>query len=170
MPRGEFRIEEERYSGIAWRATIRISDTEFLVDLRDNPDQQDGPWNTSRDGSVTSAQMMFKAMTDPDFPADEGSFRPLKVLTRLGSIFAAADRAPRGYYFETRIGLYDLLWRCLASVMPDRIPAGHYASICGTVIAGSHPDTGRRFAMVEPQMGERGSDRGAGRRRLRVFD
>ncbi|MGO4837318.1 hydantoinase B/oxoprolinase family protein, partial [Rhizobiaceae sp. 2RAB30] len=31
--------------------------------------------------------------------------------------------------------------------------AGHFASICGTVIAGDHPDTGRRFTMVEPQMG-----------------
>ena len=41
----------------------------------------------------------------------------------------------------------------MARVLPERLPAGHFASICGTVIAGDHPDTGRRFTMVEPQMG-----------------
>ena len=153
LPQGEFHIEDEKDSGIVWRATIRISESEFLVDLRDNPDQSDGPWNTSRDGSVISAQMLFKALTDPEFPANEGSFKPLAVLTRDGSIFDAAAPAPHGYYFETRIGLYDMLWRCIAATMPDRMPAGHFASICGTVIAGTHPDTGRRFTMVEPQMG-----------------
>ena len=153
LPQGEFRIEDEKDSGIVWRATIRISDAEFVVDLRENPDQRDGPWNTSRDGSVISAQMIFKAMTDPEFPANEGSFRPLTVLTRAGSIFDSISPAPHGYYFETRIGLYDMLWRCLASIMPGSLPAGHFASICGTVVAGKHPDTGRRFTMVEPQMG-----------------
>jgi N-methylhydantoinase B len=46
-----------------------------------------------------------------------------------------------------------MLWRCMAQALPKRLPAGHFASICGTVIAGDHPDTGRRFTMVEPQMG-----------------
>jgi N-methylhydantoinase B len=41
----------------------------------------------------------------------------------------------------------------MAQALPKRLPAGHFASICGTVIAGQHPDTGRRFTMVEPQMG-----------------
>ena len=43
--------------------------------------------------------------------------------------------------------------QCLARSMPERLPAGSFASICGTVIAGNHPDTGRRYTMVEPQMG-----------------
>jgi N-methylhydantoinase B len=46
-----------------------------------------------------------------------------------------------------------MLWHCLAKASPKHFPAGHFASICGTVIAGRHPGTGRRFTMVEPQMG-----------------
>ena len=46
-----------------------------------------------------------------------------------------------------------MLWRCMAKAIPERLPAGHFASICGTVLAGTHPDTGRRYTMVEPQMG-----------------
>ena len=44
--------------------TIEITDDEFVVDLRDNPDQEPGPNNASRDGMMVAAQMIFKAMTD----------------------------------------------------------------------------------------------------------
>jgi len=37
--------------------------------------------------------------------------------------------------------------------MPNRLPAGSFSSIFGTVIAGTHPDTGRKYTLVEPQMG-----------------
>jgi len=153
LPEGDHSIVEEQDSGEAWNATITITGKEFIVDLRDNPDQKSSPFNTSRDGSVISAQMIFKALTDPELFTNEGSFRPLRVLTRPGSVFHATGSAPHGYYFETRIRLYDMLWRCLAESFPDRLPAGHFASICGTVLAGEHPDTGRNFTMVEPQMG-----------------
>ena len=153
LPFGKYRMTEEQDDGDTWNVEIEVAGGEFIVDLRDNPDQKDGPFNTSRDGSVISAQMIFKALTDPDLFANEGTFRPLKVLTRPGTVFHAAGTAPHGYYFETRIRLYDLLWRCMAESFPDRLPAGHFASICGTVLAGVHADTGRPYTMVEPQMG-----------------
>ena len=51
---------------------ITISDDEFTVDLRDNPDQSDNPVNTSRDGVMVAAQMIFKSLTDPYSPANGG--------------------------------------------------------------------------------------------------
>lgn len=153
LPHGTFKIEEEQDDGALWRAAITISSDQFLVDLTGNPRQREAPYNTSRDGAIISAQILFKALTDPTLFANEGSFRALKVVTEPGTIFHAEGSAPHGYYFETRIRLFDMLWQCLARVMPERLPAGHFASICGTVIAGEHPDTGRRFTMVEPQMG-----------------
>jgi N-methylhydantoinase B len=33
------------------------------------------------------------------------------------------------------------------------LPAGSFASICGTFIGGPHPETGRHFTIVEPQVG-----------------
>ena len=49
--------------------------------------------------------------------------------------------------------VYDLIWRCLAPHIPDRLPAGHFSSICGTFIGGIHPDTGRQYTIIEPQIG-----------------
>ena len=45
--------------------TIEITDNEFIVDLRDNPDQIEGPINSSRDGVMVMAQQLFKSITDP---------------------------------------------------------------------------------------------------------
>lgn len=160
LPTGTWQIEERQDDGAIWRAAITITPEKFIVDLRGNPEQRAAPYNTSRDGAVISAQMIFKALTDPTLFANAGSFRPLEVITEPGTIFHAEGSAPHGYYFETRIRLYDMLWRCMANAMPDRLPAGHFASICGTVIAGNHPDTGRRYTMVEPQMGGWGATAG----------
>ncbi|MEM8589852.1 MAG: hydantoinase B/oxoprolinase family protein, partial [Pseudomonadota bacterium] len=131
----------------------------FTVDLTDNPDQSAGPYNTSRDGAVIAAQMILKSTTAPQTPMNAGSIRPLTVLTRPGSRFHAQEPAPHGFYFETRIRLHDLLCRGLAPHLPDRLPAGGFASICGTFISGRHPDTGRPFTMVEPEVGGWGATR-----------
>src|SRR5690606_23180882 len=65
LPEGTYKIEEEQDDGAVWRAAITVSKDRFLVDLRDNPEQRNAPYNTSRDGAVISAQMIFKALTDP---------------------------------------------------------------------------------------------------------
>lgn len=153
LPKGTFELSEPQDDGRVYKVKITITDDEFLVDLRDNPDQDPACTNTSRDGTLICAQMVFKSVTDPDTPANDGSFRPLKVLTREGSLFHAKEPAAIGFYFETEVRVYDLIWRCLAPHLPDRLPAGHFASICGTFVGGIHPDTGRQYTIIEPQVG-----------------
>ena len=153
LPHGTFSLEEEQDSGAVYRVTVEISDDEFVVDLRDNPDQDPGPNNSGRDGATVAAQMLFKALTDPYGAANGGSFRPLTVLTRPGSVFDASEPAAFAVYYEVEMRLYDLIWRCLAPALGGLLPAGHFASICGTFIGGPHPDSGRHFTIVEPQVG-----------------
>jgi len=160
LPHGTFELTEEQDDGRFYNAKITISDTEFIVDLRDNPEQDVGPTNTSRDGVMVCAQMIFKSLTDPYSPANEGSFRPIKLLTTEGTVFHAKEPAPLGFYFETEVRVYDLLWRCLAPHVPERLAAGHFSSIAGTFIGGIHPDTDRQYTIIEPQIGGWGASRG----------
>src|SRR5690606_4040987 len=132
LPHGTFELSEEQDDGRVYNVRITISDTEFVVDLTDNPEQDTGPTNTSRDGVMVSAQMIFKSLTDPYSPANEGSFRPIRLLTTEGTVFHAKEPCALGFYFETEVRVYDLMWRCLAPHVPDRLPAGHFSSICGT--------------------------------------
>ena len=153
LPKGTFELSEEQDDGRIYNAKITITDDEFIVDLRDNPDQDNGPTNTCRDGTIVCAQMVFKSLTDSESPANDGSFRPLKVLTREGSVFHAQEPAAIGFYFETEVRVYDLIWRCLAPYIPKRLPSGHFSTIAGTFIGGIHPDTGRQYTVIEPQIG-----------------
>ena len=160
LPKGRFELAEEQDDGAVFKVAIEITDKTFVVDLTDNPDQVRGPTNASRDGVVVCAQMAFKAFSAALGPANGGSFRPLKVITRPGSVFDPTEPAAIGFYFEVEVRVFDLMLRCLASHMTDLLPAGGFASICGTVIGGPHPDTGRHYTIVEPQLGGWGAMRG----------
>jgi N-methylhydantoinase B len=159
LPNGTFHFEEEQDDGAIYKVTIEIADDRFVVDLRDNPDQS-GSTNSSRDGSAIAVQLAFKAVTDPEAPGNGGFFRPLELLTRPGSIFHVAEPGAMGFYAETEIRLFDLVLRCLAPHFPGVVPAGNFASICGTVVGGPHPDTHRHFTIVEPQLGGWGGGKG----------
>jgi N-methylhydantoinase B len=153
LPKGTFSLEEEQDSGVVYRVAFEIGEDEFIVDLRDNPDQDAGPNNASGDGTMIAAQMVFMNITGAHASANAGHFRPLRLLTRPGSVFDASPPAAFATYYEVEVRLYDLMWRCLAPHLGDRLPAGSFGSICGTFISGQHPDTGRHFTIVEPQVG-----------------
>src|SRR5262249_30988379 len=153
LPKGRFTLAEEQDSGAVYAVTVEITDDELDSDLRDTPAQDHGPNNASRDGSLVAAQMIFMNITDKHHAANAGHFRPLKLLTRPGSVFDPLPPAAFATYYEVEIRLYDLLWRCLAPHLGDLLPAGSFGSICGTFIGGKHRDTGRHFTIVEPQVG-----------------
>jgi N-methylhydantoinase B len=153
LPRGTFSLREPQDDGSTYAVTVEITGSAFTIDLRDNPDQDPGSYNVCHDATMSAAQMIFKNVTDPQGSANGGSFRPLRCLTRPGSCFDATLPAAFGVYSEIKIRMYDLVWRCLAPHLGDRLPAGHFASVCGTFIGGPHADTGRHFTIVEPQIG-----------------
>ncbi len=153
LPKGVYTLAEPQDSGQVYKVTVEITDDEFIIDLRDNPDQDKGPFNMSADDAIVAAQIAFKNVTSPERIANGGTFRPLKVLLRHGSVFNPKYPAAMGIYYEISIRLHDLIVRCLAQHMPERLPAGGFASICGTLFGGIHPDTGRAYAVIEPELG-----------------
>jgi len=153
LPNGKYSLVEPQDNGPDYKVSIEITDDEFIVDLLGNPDQDPGPFNMSRDETTVACQIAFKGIVSPERLSNGGTFRPLKVLTRHGSVFDPIFPAAQGIYYEITIRLHDLIWRCLAPHMPDRLPAGSFASVCGTLFGGIHPDTGRTYAVIEPELG-----------------
>ena len=158
LPKGRFTLEEEQDNGVVYKVAIEITDQEFIVDLSDNPDQDPGPNNNSHDGSVVSAQVIFKNATDPEVVANAGTFRPLRLITRPGSVFAAKAPAAFATYSEVDIRLYDLLWRCLAEHGVAELPAGGLRLDLRHVHRG--PSSRNRRALHD----HRAAGRGLGRR------
>ena len=153
LPKGQFSASETLEDGSEVKVTITVTDDKFSVDLRDNPPQMKTSLNASYDSTLVDCMMLYKSITSPDTFGNSGSFKPIELLTDKGSMFDAEYPCAMGIYYETSMVVYDLLWKALAKAMPDLLPAGHYASICGTFMGGSHPDTGENHGIVEPQLG-----------------
>ncbi len=150
---GTYYGEDFLDDGRKIQVKVKITNKEFIVDLRGNPEQDNGPNNASYDGTVVSAQLAFKGLTSSEFTCNAGTFKPLKVLCDEGSMFKPTRPAAQGIYYETAIRSYDLIWKTISHLNPEKSSAGSFASICGTFMGGTHPDTGEAFIIIEPQIG-----------------
>src|SRR5207248_711445 len=63
LPKGRFSLDEEQDNGLVYSVTVEITDDSFVVDLRENPDQDPGSANLCRDASMIPAQLLFKNFT-----------------------------------------------------------------------------------------------------------
>ncbi len=135
------------------RVKVTVDSGRLICDFTGTHDQVPGPVNCARTGLYSAARAVLMALTDPSIPASEGCFRPLEVICPDGTIFTCSRPAPVSTYWETMLYAADLIWKAMAPALPDRLPAGHFLSVCGVVLAGNHPDTGELFLLVEPQAG-----------------
>ncbi len=159
LPHGTFEaedtIDDDGISGhpIPVKARITITPTKFVVDMRGSSPQVAGPINASYPASLCMAKATFKAITSPHAPANEGNFRALELLTDPGSIFHAMPPAPISTYWETDAYVSDLIMKALAAHIPERVAAGHFLSVCGTILGGCDEERDQTYAVVEPQPG-----------------
>jgi N-methylhydantoinase B len=93
-------------------------------------------------GGETVARLAFRYLLLPEGDANEGTFRPLKLILPEGTIVSAGPTSPMGAYNSALPMLIDLVIRALGP--GDARPGGGgalrhilYARLCGR-----HPDTG----------------------------
>ncbi|PCH75995.1 MAG: 5-oxoprolinase [Flavobacteriaceae bacterium] len=153
--KGESNIEDNGFGEGPFpiKATITVTDTEFIADFNGSHPQVKGATNLSYSGLVTGCRSLFKAITTPQMDANGGSFRPMKVLCDPGTIVSAQAPSAVSVYYEVLITAIDLIWKILAPLIPDKLPAGHMRSVCATFISGTHPDTGQFYIQAEPLAG-----------------
>lgn len=142
------------------KVKVTISDDKMIADYTGTDPQAAGPINCTYTGLVTGVRCLFKAVTNTEIPANGGCFRALEIICPDGTIVSAKKPAPVSLYYEPLIAAIDVMWKALAPVLPDRLPAGHQRSVGATFVSGIHPDTGELFVMGEPLVGGWGaSDR-----------
>lgn len=159
LPQGVFEAEdviEEDGLGdgpFTIKVKVTVAGERMIADFTGTSAQARGPINTSFAGLITAARCAFKAVTDPDIPANGGCFRALDVICPPGTILSAQSPAPVSVYYESMIAAIEVMWRALMPHMPDRLPVGHTRSVGATFISGIHPRTGELFVMGEPLLG-----------------
>src|SRR5256886_15586018 len=102
----------------------------------------------------------MKALVAPDAPANEGCYRPLRVIVPKGSVLNAdPDRPVVGGNHETSRRGVDAIMRAMAEVIPDRVRAGG-PTTAGLLILGARLPGGRWAVYYEVHGGGEGAAAG----------
>jgi N-methylhydantoinase B len=125
------------------RITGIVAGDEMTVDLSELPREVNAPMNCGRyGGGETVSRLAFRYLVLPEGDANEGTFRPLKLVLPEGTIVSARPTAAMGSYNSALPTLIDLVIRALAPALPDRVAGGHYGTFATLAFAGRRPDTG----------------------------
>jgi len=159
LPQGRYEaedvVEDDGLGNGPFRikVVVTITPDRMIADFTGTDPQAPGPINCSYIGLVTGARCLFKAVTNPEIPANGGCFRALEVVCPEGTLLSARSPAAVSLYYEPLIAAIDVMWKALAHAIPERLGAGHQRSVGATFISGLHPDSGEFFVFGEPLVG-----------------
>jgi N-methylhydantoinase B len=140
------------------RVTVTVTDETMIADFTGCAPQTRGPINCARGALMSACKTVFKAITAPQAPSNEGLFRPFELIAPEGMVFTATRPAPTGWYYEASAHATELMWKALAPVLPERLSAGSYLSLCAYYIGGNMPN-GEYWVLATPQDGGWGACR-----------
>ncbi|MEM7032255.1 MAG: hydantoinase B/oxoprolinase family protein [Chloroflexota bacterium] len=139
---------------------ITVADEQMTLDFTGCAPQRPGPINCAYGALLSACKTIFKAITDPQAPSNEGWFRPYEVIIPDGTVFSAVLPAPTGWYYEASAYASELVWKALAPVLSDRLTVGSYLSLCATYLGGIDDQSGEVWVHPEPHNGGWGAGTG----------
>ena len=142
------------------RVRITVNDDSMTLDFTGCAPQRPGPINCAYGALLSACKTVFKAITNPQAPSNEGWFRPYEIIIPEGTVFSATRPAPTGWYYEASAYATELVWKALAPILSDRLTAGSYLSLCATYLGGIDDQTGEVWVHPEPHNGGWGAGQG----------
>ena len=99
---------------------------------------------------MSATAYVFQCLVGDGHPINQGSYRPLNLITRPGSIVDAVNPAPvAAGNVETSQRIVDTLLGALAHAVPNIIPAASCGSMNNIAIGGRNSLTGCEFSYFE---------------------
>jgi N-methylhydantoinase B len=127
------------------KVKVIVAGDELTVDFTGLSEQRPGNINSGYfGGGMTAARVAFKYLIMPREAANEGMYRPLKLILPEGKILSARPTAPMGGYPFPLPTVIDAIIRALQSAVPDKATGAHFGTHSGFMVRGSWPD-GRAF-------------------------
>lgn len=155
IPDGEYGfqdfLDDDGYGhqDLAVRLTLTISVDEAVLDFSASADQAEGGVNAVPPVAEAACYYVFLSLLAEDFPVNQGCFRPLKVITRPGSLLDPQFPAPvAAGNVETSQRLVDVVLGALAQALPEVIPAASQGTMNNLAFGGKDLD-GREFTYYE---------------------
>ncbi|MBI1735169.1 MAG: hydantoinase B/oxoprolinase family protein [Candidatus Rokubacteria bacterium] len=144
---GEAMMDDDGHDAhdIWIRAKVTKQGDSLEVDLSDSHPQVTGFINSSWPNTMSSVTMAFAYLIDPRTPKNEGTFRPITVIAKEGTIVRPRPPAPVTLCTNhCAPDIMEAMMRALAGSCPDRTIAG-WSKRFRIAITGTNPRTKRPF-------------------------
>jgi N-methylhydantoinase B len=151
IPDGQYSYETffdndgETDEALPIRVKVIIEGDEMTVDYSGIAEQVRGCINSGYyGGGRTTARVAFKYLIANEEPANEGTFRPLKLILPEGKILSAHPTAPMGNYSQPFPTVIDAIIKALEHALPERVTGAHFGTFSGVRFRGKR-DNGTLF-------------------------
>jgi N-methylhydantoinase B len=156
IPDGEYEAEDFLDNDgisdrpIAIRVKITIRGDKAKIDFTKSDPQTAGSVNAVYAITASVVFYIFRTLVTVPVLSNAGGIRPLEIIAPKGTIVNAnPPAAVCGGNVETSQRITDVLYRCLAQALPDRIPAASQGTMNNFTFGGVDPRTGRPTAYYE---------------------
>ena len=141
--------------------TLRLGDDSAELDFSASADQVRGNLNCPEPVVAAAAYYCFRCLFPPRVPVCDGLFRPLRLITRKGSVLNAnSPAAVAAGNVETSMRLVDLIFGALAQALPQRIPAASQGTMNNVAMGNVDAAAGTRWDYYETLAGGMGAGPG----------
>jgi N-methylhydantoinase B len=119
---------------------------EMTVDYSEISEQVKGCINSGfYGGGRTCTRVAFKYLIATDEPANEGTFRPVKMILPQGKLISAEPTAAMGLYSIPFPTVIDCIIKALEPALPARVTGAHFGTFSSLSFAGKRTDGGAVF-------------------------
>jgi N-methylhydantoinase B len=148
MPDGVYRwdtwLDNDRSGSdepVPIKVKVIVEGDELTVDYSDIAEQAKGSINSGYyGGGQTIARVAFKYLLGADEMANEGTFRPIKLVLPLGKLISADPTAPMFMYPTPFPTVIDAVIKALEKALPERVPGAHFGTHSGVRFYGRRAD------------------------------
>jgi N-methylhydantoinase B len=128
------------------KVRVVVAGDEMTIDYSEMSPQVRGCVNSGwYGGGRTTARVAFKYLIATDEPANEGTFRPLKIILPPGKILSAEPTAAMGLYSIPFPTVIDCIIKALEPALPQRVTGAHFGTFSSLSFSGKRTDTGAPF-------------------------
>jgi N-methylhydantoinase B len=145
--RGEAVIDDDGHGArdVTVRATVTKRGGDLVIDLTESDPQVTGFVNSSYANMRSAVAMGIAFLLDPQTPKNDGTFRPVEVVARQGTVVWAHSPAPVTLCTShCAQEIAEAIIKALAPACPERAIAG-WSRRFRIAIQGEDPRTGRDF-------------------------
>jgi N-methylhydantoinase B len=128
------------------RLKLIVAGDEIIADWTASDPQARGAINATFVVTAAATYSAVLHVTNRDIPRNSGCFRPVRILTKPGTLVNVRHPGPSvGGNTETHPHIQNVVVAALSQAIPARTAAAEGATACNFLFGGLHPETGEYY-------------------------